>query len=257
MSTARCSCHPLESHCPIKLLWFPTEFIPTCFPSQITNKYTNTPTKDKIPNWKVCSCHHPTPANPGPCASPFSFHCSPPFSQAAPGLSLRRHLCFLLCFTCTQAPGSLDLSNKTFLTSHFALPWLTVSYVFPCGFCLYRPHPSHGLRTDLTSLNPVLINPWSQSILVLKAEFSGLLSSPDAPLCQSVDPTYHQPWFAISDPYEFFKNIYCLSYSYIEMSLILFHLLHFSMKMKPSLITLALSELLFLLSMRFMIFKLV
>lgn len=118
----------------------------------------------------------------------------------------------------------------------------------PLWLLSYTPHPSHGLRTDLTSLNPVLITPWFQSILVLKAEFSGLLSSPDAPLCQPVDPTYRQPWFAISDPYEFLKNIYCLSYSYIEILLILFHLLHFYMKMKPSHITLALSELLFLLS---------
>lgn len=52
---------------------------------------------------------------------------------------------FLLHLVYVQEPGSLDLSNKTFLTSHFALRWLTVSYLFPCGFCPYRPRPSRGL----------------------------------------------------------------------------------------------------------------
>lgn len=41
-----------------------------------------------------------------------------------------------------QEPGSLDLSKKTFLTSHFPLRWLTVSYLFLVAFCPYRPCPS-------------------------------------------------------------------------------------------------------------------
>ena len=85
-----------------------------------------------------------------------------------------------------QEPGSLDLSKKTFLTSHFPLWWLTVSYLFPCGFCPYRPCPSRGLWMGLFSWNPLLITPWFQSFLVLKAEFSNLLDSPDSSLCQSI-----------------------------------------------------------------------
>ena len=85
-----------------------------------------------------------------------------------------------------QAPDSLDLSNKTFLTSCFPLPRLTVSYLFPCGFCPYGPRPSHGLWVGLSSLNPLLITPWFQTFLVLKAEFFDLLDSPDSSLCQSV-----------------------------------------------------------------------
>ena len=108
---------------------------------------------------------------------------------------------FLLHLVYVQEPGSLDLSNKTFLTSHFALRWLTVSYLFPCGFCPYRPRPSRGLWMGSFTWNPLLITPWFQSFLVLKAEFFNLLDSPDSSLCQSVwdrlgagtwDPVLHR-----------------------------------------------------------------
>ena len=57
-----------------------------------------------------------------------------------------------------------------------------------------------------------------------------------------VDPTCHHPWFVTSHLTEFF---YLLSCACIEILFIFFHLLHFYMKMEPSLIALALSELLF------------
>lgn len=71
---------------------------------------------------------------------------------------------------------------------------LFISY----GICPYRPHPSHVLLTDLSSLNTVLIATELQSFSVLKAKLFGLLRSPTAPLCQSVVLTYCHLQFAVS-----------------------------------------------------------
>lgn len=79
---------------PLKL-WFLTVYpapVP-CLRSQ-TNIQIHPP-KTKAPTGKAVPATRPEAGTcyPGHCVFPFSFHHSPPFFQAAPGLRLCRHLC--------------------------------------------------------------------------------------------------------------------------------------------------------------------